>query len=65
VWRDYRIGCAKTAEPIKLSYRIVSRFGPRYHILDGRAVHIGATLQIHLNDCARDLNNPAYYFYLM
>jgi len=37
----------------ELSFEMVSGFGQRYRVFDG--MHIGATSQIQLNDCARRL----------
>jgi len=41
------VSCAKTAEPIKMPFRMWTRVGPRKHVLDG--VHFGATWRMLLN----------------
>ena len=42
-YRDSTVSCAKTAEPIEMPFGVWTRVCSRKHLLDGGAVHIGAT----------------------
>jgi len=57
------VSCAKTAEPIKMSFQVWTRVGPRKHVLDG--VHVVATWRIRLNHvrAAAFLSNDCDYLF--
>jgi len=54
VWREWGIGCVKTAEPIALFSDAVSGWTHRGTVC-WVGVHIGATRQIRLKNCTRRL----------